>query len=1304
MADTSFQESSVITDNMSTHSDTSVHTALQQPVAPPGMDAAVVIDLQQVEHLAPRKRAWEEVQQACALVNANEHHIQFEKLDFGETNILDTFYNADVAIVDLSIQVQQSALVYHLGVRESFGMRQNILLVHDNNTEATLRLKISCDSYILVPYKLLESGSCIATDPTRLNSEDGQVEAIVPLSMRLKKLMQEVQVETKAHMKEKFLSDLRKTRETLSGDELAAALRTLCKRLDDPNVLSGEVVLNVLISYREIQDYDAMVQLVDQLRTIPTKKKYVSTSAINYLYAFALNRRNKEGDRDKALYVMEKALEKKENHIPDILCLCGRIYKDRFVESSHEDKESLKNAIHWYRKGFEVQPNEYAGINLATLLVIDGNEFSMSEELQHVGMVLNNLIGKKGSLSSLQDYWDVATFFEISVLAEDYAKAIQASECMFKLKPPNWYLKSTIGNITLIDRFRKKKEDVSCPEQEVFTFWMEFFYEATLTEVDESSIRFPMLVLEPSKVLMPSYITVNLEAEEKSIQITNICLDCRERKCRKVHEWVFTASQIRSVSLYKRDERCLFLYVHENCDDFQCFLPSVLCRERLHHLILEMTADQEGMVTDLDADLAKDKLDYEYELDEHGKRIMLGKGTYGVVYVARDKSRQVKIAVKEIPEKNLGDVQPLHEEIRLHSQLRHRNIVQYLGSASEDGYFKIFMEQVPGGSLSALLQSKWGPLKSNETAIVYYTRQILQGLKYLHDQKIVHRDIKGDNVLVNTYSGVVKISDFGTSKRLAGLCPRTETFTGTFQYMAPEVIDKGQRGYGAAADIWSLGCTVVEMATGKPPFTELGSAQAAVFKVGFYKMHPNIPSELSHKARVFIERCFEPLPEKRATAPELLEDDFLSEKKKSLSIAKDFSRSISVPIDRMPKFDKQTSASSMRTPESPDEIHTLTLSEIDGGISLSRRNSSGTPLSPEGDCGQLVGRGTCGSPCPMGTADTPSEQDGFYLLKKDSQRRMTLCKVLVNDEAKVCEVWMESLQQGVDDPALTMAHLKTLMGGLRACISEINKEELDRCIRGLKEELEYDHTAMNQMLLAIYHFQDAVNVVLKTHSIKPHWMFALDNLVRSAVQTAITILSPELGANLAGQDGWASQAAHAITLPQPIRSTTSTANSFKSQKTATSEASLAKFPLADLQEQMDQVLTENIAMLKRLIDSQRAYQELMARALDDVKGQVMSLQSSVDQLKRRRPVQNDVNPSRRLAPQATHDSPVDAAMVKWLLDLGLDQPSVNRFVDEELCLEDLLVYVTRADLAKLDLRMGLELRVWKAILKSRSAS
>ncbi|XP_039751634.1 mitogen-activated protein kinase kinase kinase 15 isoform X2 [Pararge aegeria] len=1237
----------------------------------PRMDIACVLDINQTLNLAHRKRALEEVRLASELVNANLHHIHFEKLDFGETSVLDTFYNADVALVDLSVQVQQSSLLYHLGVRESFDMKENVLLYNDVDPDATLRLKISLPNFLFVSYKLTDASTCVTTNPAAAKFKGEEApDPKQHLTLRLRNILQDVEVQTKAHLQEKFLSDLRKARETYSGTELANVLHAMRRRLDDPAVLSGDTILNLLISYREIQDYDAIVQIVDDLKTIMNRKNYVNMPIIRFMYAFAMNRRNKEGDRENALKVCVKALEKKENRFPDMLCLCGRIYKDKFVESQHTDVESLTNAIHWYRQGFEVQPNEYAGINLATLLVIAGNDFKNSQELQHIGRILNHLIGKKGSLSSLKDYWDVATFFEISVLAQDYVKAIQAAECMFKLKPPNWYLKSTIGNIELIDRFRKKSEETS-PEQQVFSFWMEFFVEATKSTC-ENVIRFPVVILETTKVYMPSYVNVHMGAEQKSVEIFNLCLDSMRGDCRQVHRWLFTSDMIRTYSLYKRDERCLFLYVSENSDDFQIFLPSQQFRQHLYEHLGELTADHEKMA-DLDTSVMQDQLKFEYELDDCNKRIILGKGTYGVVYAARDLNTQVRIAVKEIPEKNLGDVQPLHEEILLHSQLRHRNIVQYLGSISENNYFKIFMEQVPGGSLSALLRSKWGPLKENEATIAYYTKQILEGLKYLHDQKIVHRDIKGDNVLVNTYSGVVKISDFGTSKRLAGLCPSTETFAGTLQYMAPEVIDKGQRGYGAPADIWSLGCTVVEMATGNPPFMELGSPQAALFKVGYYKMHPEIPSELSQKAKMFILRCFVADPEKRATASELLEDLFLCEKKKSssrLGNSVDYSRSISVPADKARALvaQKKISEPSLPgiVPSSPDidtMPNTPSTDEMDSNDTiLNRRSSSGGLLSPEVDMPNV----------PRSSIDT--EHDGFYLLKKDSQRRFTLSRVLEQDSEKICSKWMLSIQQDFGTTVLTMNHLETLRRALKEYITDQNRGVIERAIIALKEELDFDTNAINELHSAIYMFQEAVNVVLRMHSIKPHWMFALDNLVRNAVQAAITVLSPELGANLAGQEAERRGGAADVS-PSALSTATSTRE---------------RDPL-----QLHQLRQDNHKLQQELIESYQQYQALLKVMLEEQKMQTQILKEIVDKSSN----------SRSYATSAETIEDYDREQLdsfrEWLSPRGVPEEAAIALVCQSYTLPDLLQHVQREDIARLNLKGGIELRLWRAIVDHR---
>ncbi|CAI9610951.1 unnamed protein product [Staurois parvus] len=422
-----------------------------------------------------------------------------------------------------------------------------------------------------------------------------------------------------------------------------------------------------------------------------------------------------------------------------------------------------------------------------------------------------------------------------------------------------------------------------------------------------------------------------------------------------------------------------------------------------------------------DVDFDGDSLEFDYEYDENGDRVVLGKGTHGVVYAGRDLSNQVRIAIKEVPERDSRYSQPLHEEIALHRHLKHKNIVQYLGSFSENRFIKIFMEQVPGGSLSALLRSKWGPLKQNEQTIAFYTKQILEGLKYLHDNQIVHRDIKGDNVLINTYSGVLKISDFGTSKRLAGINPNTETFTGTLQYMAPEIIDKGPRGYGKPADIWSLGCTVIEMATGKPPFYELGEPQAAMFKVGMFKIHPEIPESMSAEAKAFLLRCFEPDPVKRATATDLLMDEFLKvsmkKRKSNLKLSalspgtSEYLRSISLPV---PVMVEDTSSSSEYGSVSPD---TDLRSEP-----FSFKSRTKSCVEKEGKSPRSFFLGIPDEQFEDHSAPpSPEEKDsGFFMLKKDSERRATLHRILTEDQDTIVRNLMEALGQGADATKIKM--------------------------------------------------------------------------------------------------------------------------------------------------------------------------------------------------------------------------------------------------------------------------------------------
>ncbi|KAL8139749.1 hypothetical protein V2J09_005770 [Rumex salicifolius] len=252
---------------------------------------------------------------------------------------------------------------------------------------------------------------------------------------------------------------------------------------------------------------------------------------------------------------------------------------------------------------------------------------------------------------------------------------------------------------------------------------------------------------------------------------------------------------------------------------------------------------------------------------------LLGRGTFGHVYVGFNSETGEMCAMKEVTlfsddAKSKESAKQLQQEITLLSRLRHPNIVQYYGSESVDDKLYIYLEYVSGGSIYKILQD-YGKL--GETAIRSYTQQILSGLSFLHLKHTVHRDIKGANILVDP-NGRVKLADFGMAKHITGQsCPLS--FKGSPYWMAPEVI-KNSNGCNLAVDIWSLGCTVLEMATTKPPWSQYEGV-AAMFKIGNSKELPEIPDHLSEEGKDFVRLCLQRDPQHRPSATKLLEHPFV---------------------------------------------------------------------------------------------------------------------------------------------------------------------------------------------------------------------------------------------------------------------------------------------------------------------------------------------------------------------------------------------------------------------------------------------
>lgn len=263
----------------------------------------------------------------------------------------------------------------------------------------------------------------------------------------------------------------------------------------------------------------------------------------------------------------------------------------------------------------------------------------------------------------------------------------------------------------------------------------------------------------------------------------------------------------------------------------------------------------------------------------------LGRGAYGEVFKAMVSGRFM--AVKKIPlDLSLNvkaaekEIKTLLLEINTLKRLQHPRIVRYFGcirqDSEEDPALLIFLEYMPSGSIKGVL-SRFGPYGVG--LVRKYTRQILEGLDFLHTEKIVHRDVKGANILIDA-RGDAKLADFGACRELEALQSTCtggmRSIQGSIFWMAPEVM---KYKAGRRSDIWSLGCTVIEMITAEAPWPNLRKEKMNVTetlrRISDGTESPPLPEKIPGDCRSFLERVLIHDYTKRPYASQLLKHRFV---------------------------------------------------------------------------------------------------------------------------------------------------------------------------------------------------------------------------------------------------------------------------------------------------------------------------------------------------------------------------------------------------------------------------------------------
>ncbi|XP_053708950.1 STE20-like kinase b isoform X2 [Synchiropus splendidus] len=282
--------------------------------------------------------------------------------------------------------------------------------------------------------------------------------------------------------------------------------------------------------------------------------------------------------------------------------------------------------------------------------------------------------------------------------------------------------------------------------------------------------------------------------------------------------------------------------------------------------------------------LGADKKKKQYEhvrRDENPEEVWdivgeLGDGAFGKVFKAQNKQTGVLAAAKVIDTKTEEELEDYMVEIDILASCDHPNIVKLLDAFYYESKLWILIEFCAGGAMDAVMLELERPLTEPQIKVV--CRQTLQALLYLHDNKIIHRDLKAGNILL-TLDGDVKLADFGVSAKNSKTLQRRDSFIGTPYWMAPEVVmceTSKDRPYDYKADVWSLGVTLIELAQMEPPNHEMNPMRV-LLKIA--KAEPPTllqPSRWSADFSDFLKRSLDKNVDNRWSAPQLLQHPFVS--------------------------------------------------------------------------------------------------------------------------------------------------------------------------------------------------------------------------------------------------------------------------------------------------------------------------------------------------------------------------------------------------------------------------------------------